>query len=163
MEDFRVERFPYSIVYLDRRLVAPRVRAFVDFLASEPPSFETSERKHKLLLRDCVLTGNSNRPVSDLLLQDKDTTLHTNQVQCRIGKEEVMTHKGSLFSGIAIGAVVAGGLWYGVNATQTLNLIGTAEASAPATAPMLPTVEGLCCKFSCGLRFSGQFNAEGIA
>ena len=52
-----------------------------------------------------------------------------------------MTHKGSLFSGIAIGAVVAGGLWYEVNATQTLNLIGTAEASAPATAPMLPTVE----------------------
>ncbi|MEW2917317.1 LysR family transcriptional regulator [Ruegeria sp. ANG10] len=39
MEDVRVDSFPYSIVYLDRRLVAPRVRAFVDFLVSNPPSF----------------------------------------------------------------------------------------------------------------------------
>lgn len=31
----RFERFPYSVVYLDRRLVAPRIRAFVDFLASD--------------------------------------------------------------------------------------------------------------------------------
>ena len=39
MKGHRMERFPYSIVYLDRRLVAPRVRAFVDFLVSEPPNF----------------------------------------------------------------------------------------------------------------------------
>lgn len=39
MEDFRMGQFPYSIVYLDRRLVAPRVRAFVDFLIAAPPSF----------------------------------------------------------------------------------------------------------------------------
>ncbi|MEM6676774.1 MAG: LysR family transcriptional regulator [Pseudomonadota bacterium] len=30
----RFDRFPYSVVYLDRRLVAPRIRAFVDFLVS---------------------------------------------------------------------------------------------------------------------------------
>ncbi|MEM7529096.1 MAG: LysR family transcriptional regulator [Pseudomonadota bacterium] len=30
----RYDRFPYSIVYQDRRLVPPRIRAFVDFLAS---------------------------------------------------------------------------------------------------------------------------------
>lgn len=35
----RMGRFPYSIVYLDRRLVAPRVRAFVDFLVADPPRF----------------------------------------------------------------------------------------------------------------------------
>lgn len=40
MKDRRMERFPYSIVYLDRRLVAPRVRAFVDFLVAEPPNFQ---------------------------------------------------------------------------------------------------------------------------
>ncbi|MEO1316838.1 MAG: LysR substrate-binding domain-containing protein, partial [Pseudomonadota bacterium] len=34
LSDVRFDRFPYSIVYLDRRLVAPRIRAFVDFLAS---------------------------------------------------------------------------------------------------------------------------------
>lgn len=39
MQEVRMDRFPYSIVYLDRRLVAPRVRAFVDFLVSNPPSF----------------------------------------------------------------------------------------------------------------------------
>ncbi|MEL7171520.1 MAG: LysR family transcriptional regulator [Pseudomonadota bacterium] len=30
----RFDRFPYSIVYQDRRLVPPRIRAFVDFLGS---------------------------------------------------------------------------------------------------------------------------------
>ncbi|MEM6422046.1 MAG: LysR family transcriptional regulator [Pseudomonadota bacterium] len=39
MRDHRLDRFPYSIIYLDRRLVAPRVRAFVDFLVAEPPRF----------------------------------------------------------------------------------------------------------------------------
>ncbi|MEM1384960.1 MAG: LysR family transcriptional regulator [Pseudomonadota bacterium] len=34
LEDIRYDSFPYSIVYQDRRLVAPRIRAFVDFLAS---------------------------------------------------------------------------------------------------------------------------------
>ncbi|MEM9784473.1 MAG: LysR family transcriptional regulator [Pseudomonadota bacterium] len=36
---YRMDSFPYSIIYLDRRLVAPRVRAFVDFLVAEPPRF----------------------------------------------------------------------------------------------------------------------------
>ena len=31
--------FPYSIIYLDRRLVSPRIRAFVDFLVADPPRF----------------------------------------------------------------------------------------------------------------------------
>ncbi|MEM6487459.1 MAG: LysR family transcriptional regulator [Pseudomonadota bacterium] len=39
LADYRMENFPYSIVYLDRRLVPPRVRAFVDFLVAEPPRF----------------------------------------------------------------------------------------------------------------------------
>lgn len=43
MSDLRMEKFPYSIVYLDRRLVAPRVRAFVDFLVANPPDFHRSE------------------------------------------------------------------------------------------------------------------------
>lgn len=29
----------YSLIYLDRRLVSPRVRAFVDFLVGDPPTF----------------------------------------------------------------------------------------------------------------------------
>ncbi|MEM1344657.1 MAG: LysR family transcriptional regulator [Pseudomonadota bacterium] len=33
----RCDSFPYSIVYHDRRLVAPRIRAFVDFLVADPP------------------------------------------------------------------------------------------------------------------------------
>ena len=49
--------------------------------------------------------------------------------------------------------------------------IGLAVFSASATeAPLRPELKfatepsiGLCCKFSCGLRFSGRFNAEGIA
>ena len=39
MRSNRMERFPYSIVFLDRRLVAPRVRAFVDFLAAQTFDF----------------------------------------------------------------------------------------------------------------------------
>ncbi|MEM8792666.1 MAG: LysR family transcriptional regulator [Pseudomonadota bacterium] len=35
----RINRFPYSIIYLDRRLVPPRVRAFVDYITAEPPIF----------------------------------------------------------------------------------------------------------------------------
>lgn len=35
----RLQDFPYWIVYQDRRLVAPRVRAFVDFLVANPPDF----------------------------------------------------------------------------------------------------------------------------
>lgn len=40
LRDHRMDRFPYSIIYLDRRLVPPRVRAFVDFVVAEPPAFE---------------------------------------------------------------------------------------------------------------------------
>lgn len=40
MTDHRIDTFPYSIVYLDRRLVPPRVRAFVDFLVASPPDFQ---------------------------------------------------------------------------------------------------------------------------
>lgn len=39
LEDKRLNNFPYSIIYLNRQLVAPRVRAFVDFLVADPPSF----------------------------------------------------------------------------------------------------------------------------
>ncbi|MEM6973847.1 MAG: LysR family transcriptional regulator [Pseudomonadota bacterium] len=39
LQPWRMDAFPYSIIYLDRRLVAPRVRAFVDFLVAEPPRF----------------------------------------------------------------------------------------------------------------------------
>lgn len=35
----RMKAFPYSLVYLDRRLVSPRIRALVDFLAADPPRF----------------------------------------------------------------------------------------------------------------------------
>jgi hypothetical protein len=38
------------------------------------------------------------------------------------------------------------------------------EADAEFRAALLSeAVEGLCCKFSCGLRFSDRFNAEGMA
>ncbi|MEM0942353.1 MAG: LysR family transcriptional regulator [Pseudomonadota bacterium] len=30
-------KMPYSIIYLERRLVSPRIRAFVDFLKAQPP------------------------------------------------------------------------------------------------------------------------------
>ena len=36
----RMSSFPYNLVYLDRRLVSRRVRALVDFLASDPPRFD---------------------------------------------------------------------------------------------------------------------------
>lgn len=42
LPDLRMERFPYSIIYLGRQLVPPRVRAFVDFMiqqSKEPGSF----------------------------------------------------------------------------------------------------------------------------
>lgn len=39
LADYRMDRFPYSIIYLDRRLVPPRVRAFVDFIVANPPTF----------------------------------------------------------------------------------------------------------------------------
>ena len=35
----RMTAFPYSLVYLDRRLVSPRIRALVDFLVADPPRF----------------------------------------------------------------------------------------------------------------------------
>ncbi|MGS4887946.1 LysR family transcriptional regulator [Roseibium sp. MB-4] len=40
LEHKRLNNFPYSIIYLNRQLVAPRVRAFVDFLIEQPPNFE---------------------------------------------------------------------------------------------------------------------------
>ncbi|MEM0989154.1 MAG: LysR family transcriptional regulator [Pseudomonadota bacterium] len=39
LADYRMDRFPYAIIYQDRRLVAPRVRAFVDFIVANPPTF----------------------------------------------------------------------------------------------------------------------------
>lgn len=41
MRDIRLQSFPYWVIYQDRRLVAPRVRAFVDFLVATPPEFPT--------------------------------------------------------------------------------------------------------------------------
>ncbi|MBO9433165.1 efflux RND transporter periplasmic adaptor subunit [Ruegeria sp. R13_0] len=52
-----------------------------------------------------------------------------------------MLNKGSLFSGIAIGAAVAGGLLYTANEVEIPSFVGAAEASAPAAAPFVPTVE----------------------
>lgn len=43
LKSVRIDTFPYWIVYQDRRLVAPRVRAFVDFLISNPPHFDVLE------------------------------------------------------------------------------------------------------------------------
>ncbi|MEM7518172.1 MAG: LysR family transcriptional regulator, partial [Planctomycetota bacterium] len=40
LAEHRMDRFPYSIIYLDRRLVPPRVRAFVDFAVVDPPRFD---------------------------------------------------------------------------------------------------------------------------
>ena len=42
LQHCRMTQFPYSIIYLNRQLVAPRVRAFVDFLVAEPPDFAAS-------------------------------------------------------------------------------------------------------------------------
>lgn len=52
-----------------------------------------------------------------------------------------MAHKEYLFSGIAVGAVVAGGLWYAANTMQISSFVGAAEASAPTVSPAAPTVE----------------------
>ncbi|MEM7496484.1 MAG: LysR substrate-binding domain-containing protein [Pseudomonadota bacterium] len=43
LADVRQNHFPYSIVYLDRRLVPPRIRAFVDFLVADPPRYQVPE------------------------------------------------------------------------------------------------------------------------
>ena len=40
LPDLRMSTFPYSLVYLDRRLVSRRVRALVDFLVADPPRFD---------------------------------------------------------------------------------------------------------------------------
>lgn len=51
-----------------------------------------------------------------------------------------MANVSSLLSGIAIGAVVAGGFWYGNEKTDILGLFGPAEASASAEQPQAPAV-----------------------
>lgn len=38
MQDFRMEQFRYSLMYVNRQFVPPRVRAFVDFLVHDPPT-----------------------------------------------------------------------------------------------------------------------------
>lgn len=53
MAENRVETFPYSVIYLDRRLVAPRVRAFVDFLVSGPPEFDGTDHGDGAPLPSC--------------------------------------------------------------------------------------------------------------
>lgn len=73
-----------------------------------------------------------------------------------------MADKGSLFSGIAIGAVVAGGLWYGANKVELIGFVGTAEASAPASTQQVPTVEVFPAearKFTVWDEFTGRFEA----
>lgn len=41
--DWRFQRLPISLVYLDRRLVSPRIRALVDFLTADPPRYATPD------------------------------------------------------------------------------------------------------------------------
>jgi LysR family transcriptional regulator, regulator for bpeEF and oprC len=40
LPETRVTRFPYHLVYLNRQLVSPRIRALVDFLVQEAPRFD---------------------------------------------------------------------------------------------------------------------------
>ncbi|MBY6141505.1 LysR family transcriptional regulator [Leisingera daeponensis] len=40
LPDCQVEDFAFRVVYRERRLIAPRIRAFVDFLVANPPSPE---------------------------------------------------------------------------------------------------------------------------
>lgn len=54
-----------------------------------------------------------------------------------------MANTGSLFSGIAVGAALAAGAWYGNEKVDVLALIGPATASAPAPQAPVPAVEVL--------------------
>ncbi|MBV6633821.1 MAG: LysR family transcriptional regulator [Alphaproteobacteria bacterium] len=46
LKTVRITDFPYNMVYLNRQMVSPRIRALVDFLAADPPSVENWHRTH---------------------------------------------------------------------------------------------------------------------
>ncbi|MEM9784472.1 MAG: efflux RND transporter periplasmic adaptor subunit [Pseudomonadota bacterium] len=52
-----------------------------------------------------------------------------------------MRNTGTLLSGVAIGALIAGGLWYGASRITPPAFIATAEASTPAATAPAPSVD----------------------